>query len=91
MDMALEGIRVLDFTIWQQGPVATQALADMGAEVIKIEDRTGGDPGRGLIWRSDQTVLATYFECHNRNKKGITLDLRKDKGKEVLYLSLIHI
>jgi CoA:oxalate CoA-transferase len=85
MDMALEGIRVLDFTIWQQGPVATQALADMGAEVIKIEDRVGGDPGRGLIWRSDQTVLATYFECHNRNKKGITLDLRKDKGKEVLY------
>lgn len=85
MTMALEGVRVLDFTIWQQGPVATQALADMGAEVIKIEERVGGDPGRGLIWRGDKTALATYFECHNRNKLGITLDLRKDRGREVLY------
>ncbi|MEW6034924.1 MAG: CoA transferase, partial [Chloroflexota bacterium] len=39
MAQALEGIRVLDFTIWQQGPVATTALADMGAEVVKIEER----------------------------------------------------
>lgn len=85
MTQALEGIRVLDLTVWQQGPVATTALADFGAEVIKIEERVGGDPGRGLVWRSDQTPLATYFECHNRNKKGISLDLKKEKGKEVLY------
>ncbi len=85
MQQALEGIRVLDFTIWQQGPVATTSLADMGAEVIKIEERVGGDPGRGLVWRSDQTPLATYFECHNRNKKGIALDVRKDMGREVIY------
>jgi len=85
MAQALEGIRVLDLTIWQQGPVATTALADFGAEVIKIEERVGGDPGRGLVWRSDQTPLATYFECHNRNKKGISLDLKKEKGREVLY------
>lgn len=85
MAQALEGITVLDFTIWQQGPVATTALADMGAEVIKIEERVGGDPGRGLVWRSDQTPLATYFECHNRNKKGIALDVRKEKGQEVIY------
>ncbi len=85
MNLPLEGVRVLDMTIWQQGPVATQMLADMGAEVIKIEERTGGDPGRGLVWHSDRTVLNTYFECHNRNKKGITIDLTKDKGKEVIY------
>jgi hypothetical protein len=54
-------------------------LADMGADVIKIEDRVGGDPGRGLVWKSDQSILNTYFECHNRNKRGITLDIRKNK------------
>jgi crotonobetainyl-CoA:carnitine CoA-transferase CaiB-like acyl-CoA transferase len=85
MSMPLEGIRVLDMTIWQQGPVATQMLADMGAEVIKIEEPVRGDPGRGLVWRSDQSVLNTYFECHNRNKKGITLDVRKQQGREALY------
>lgn len=85
MQQALEDIRVLDFTIWQQGPVATTALADMGADVIKIEERVGGDPGRGLLWRGDQTPLATYFECHNRNKKGIALDVRKEKGRDVIY------
>jgi len=85
MNLPLEGIRVLDMTIWQQGPVATQMLGDMGAEVIKIEERVGGDPGRGLVWHSDRTKLNTYFECHNRNKKGITLDLAKKSGREVLY------
>jgi len=85
MAQALEGIRVLDFTLWQQGPVAATALADMGADVIKIEERLGGDPGRGLLWRSDETSLATYFECHNRNKRGICLDVRKEEGREVLY------
>jgi len=81
--MALEGVKVLDLTIWQQGPVATQMLADMGADVIKIEDRLKGDPGRGLV--CDGSILNTYFECHNRNKKGFTLDLKKKEGQEVLY------
>ncbi|MDD5094436.1 MAG: CoA transferase [Dehalococcoidia bacterium] len=85
MGMALEGIKVLDLTIWQQGPVATQMLADMGADVVKIEDREKGDPGRGLVWKSDHSTLNTYFECHNRNKSGITLDLKKKEGKKVLY------
>jgi len=91
MTMALEGIRVLDWTHWQQGPVATTFLADLGADVIKIEHREFGDPGRGM-----KSILAvavgekelpfnTYFEGQNRNKRGITLDLGKDKGKEVMY------
>ena len=81
MTSALEGIRVLDFTLWQQGPVASTALADMGAEVVKIEQRGQGDPGRGLVWHSDGTSLDTYFECHNRNKRGIAIDVRKDEGQ----------
>ena len=48
MSMPLEGIRVLDCTIWQMGTVASALLGDLGAEVIKIEEPVGGDPGRGI-------------------------------------------
>src|SRR4030042_852480 len=90
MSMLLEGIRVLDWTIWQQGPVATALLGDLGAEVIKIEDRTGGDPGRGIRRvRGISAVLPSgrnfYFENNNHNKKSITVDLKKEKGKEIIY------
>ncbi len=90
MPAPLEGIRVLDWTIWQQGPVASVMLADMGAEVIKIEERGSGDPGRGLT-RSRGISLelpqgrGAYFESNNRNKKGIALDLKKEKGREIIY------
>jgi len=90
MSMVLEGIRVLDWTIWQQGPIASALLADLGAEVIKIEDRTGGDPSRGMKRaRGISAVLPGgrnfYFEYTNHNKKSITVDLKKDKGKEIIY------
>ena len=49
MAMPLEGIRVIDWTIWQQGPVCSTMLGDLGAEVIKVEERVSGDPGRGLL------------------------------------------
>src|SRR5262249_56796285 len=72
MTMPLDGIRVLDWTIWQQGPVASVMLGDLGAEVIKIEERVGGDPGRGIL-RLQGLDLSDrpnfYFEANNRNKK----------------------
>jgi crotonobetainyl-CoA:carnitine CoA-transferase CaiB-like acyl-CoA transferase len=86
MQMALEGIRILDMTMGQQGPVATQMLADMGAEVIKIEERVTGDVGRRLYAIMGQKrPLDSYFENNNRNKKGIALDLKKEKGREIFF------
>ncbi len=85
----LEGIRVLDWTQWQLGPVATMMMADLGAEVIHIEHRVKGDSGRGMMRPDGLPALpygkSSYFECNNRGKKSITLDLAKEKGKEVLY------
>ncbi|MBN1614418.1 MAG: CoA transferase [Deltaproteobacteria bacterium] len=90
MTMPLEGIRVLDWTQWQQGPVSSVFLADLGADVIKVEHRVQGDPGRGMkfllgIAVGQELTFNTYFESHNRNKRGITLDLSKEKGLEVFY------
>jgi len=89
--MPLEGIRVLDWTIWQQGPVASSMLGDLGAEVIKIEERIGGDPARGMKRIVDLVDCQLphgrnfYFEIHNRNKKSITVDLKKEKGQKIIY------
>ncbi|MFC2058611.1 CoA transferase, partial [Chloroflexota bacterium] len=85
MPKPLKGIRVLDLTAFQQGPVATQLLADMGAEVIKIEPPEG-EPARGLLRMHGVDVPVNfYYQNQNRGKKGIVLNLKLDKGKEVLY------
>jgi CoA:oxalate CoA-transferase len=88
MPMALEGIRIIDWTIFQQGPVATAMLGDLGAEVIKIEERERGDPGRGMARIAGVDLKNTpnfYFEANNRNKKSITLDLKKPEAREIVY------
>ncbi len=88
MAMPLEGIRVIDWTIWQQGPVATTMLGDLGADVIKIEERVGGDPGRGIVQMSGLDLGDRpnfYFEANNRNKKGITLDLKQPEAREIVH------
>ena len=88
MTMPLEGLRVVDWTIWQQGPACSAMLGDFGAEVIKIEERVGGDPGRGVLSMAglDMTkVPNSYFEGNNRNKLSITLDLKKPEALEIVY------
>lgn len=77
----LEGIRVLDFTVWQQGPYATVMLADMGADVVKVEEPEAGDPGRGLQPIRDDG-LGGYFQAHNRGKRSIALNLKHPAGRE---------
>jgi CoA:oxalate CoA-transferase len=81
MPSALEGIRVLDFTVAQQGPFATLLLADMGAEVIKVEP-PGGEMGRANGLGPDG--FSSYFEGHNRGKRSITLDLKKPEAIEIV-------
>ena len=85
MTMPLEGIRVLDWTAFQQGPTAGALLADMGADVIKIEEPRG-EPGRGLaaIYGMDLPVNF-YFLNQNRGKRGMVIDFTTDAGKEVLF------
>jgi len=87
----LAGIKVIEISTFQQGPVAGMRLGDLGAEVIKIEPKEG-DPAR----RHFKTIEAEfhvkgynyYFEHANRNKRGIVLDMKKEKGMEI-FLKLI--
>lgn len=80
--MQLSGIRVVDLSRILSGPFCSMFLADMGAEVIKIEDVEDGDPVRkqGVL----RNGYSLYFASFNRNKRSLTLDLRSAPGKEVL-------
>ena len=82
--MPLKGIRVLDLTRYLAGPFCTRRLGDLGAEVIKIEDIQSGDPSRYLAGPKIQDT-SSYFIIINRNKKGITLNLRNDQGRKIFY------
>ena len=87
---ALEGIRVIDWTQMISGPVATNVLAALGAEVIHVEQAGVGDSARGLVrWGGldyklpgGRTVLLEVF---NRNKKSLALNLQTQGGREIIY------
>ncbi|MFC2017449.1 CaiB/BaiF CoA transferase family protein [Chloroflexota bacterium] len=89
MDL-LEGVRIIDWSQAQQGPVATTVLGSWGADVIKIEHRERGDLGRsvekmhGGIEQALPHGLNTYFEVCNLNKRCLAIDLKKPQGKEVI-------
>src|SRR4029453_8159678 len=88
MAMPLDGIRVIDWTIWQQGPFCSAMLGDLGAQVNKIEEPGGGDPGRGMAKLSGVDLGDRpnfYFEANNRNKRGLTVDLKKPEAREIIY------
>jgi crotonobetainyl-CoA:carnitine CoA-transferase CaiB-like acyl-CoA transferase len=77
----LDGIRILDFTRFQQGTFSTLLLGDLGADVLKVE-QPGGDPGRTLGRHQDD--YSSYFESLNRNKRSLCLDLQKTEGRDVV-------
>jgi crotonobetainyl-CoA:carnitine CoA-transferase CaiB-like acyl-CoA transferase len=86
----LQGIRVIECGGYLSAPTAGYMLGDLGAEVIKVEDREKGDPSRGtdavmgagMMLPNGENIL---FETANRNKLDITLDLKTEKGRQVLY------
>src|SRR5687768_4755330 len=89
--LPLEGVRIADLTMMWAGPFATRVLAEMGAEVIKIESPRAWDNIRTLIPQpgiEDPWNSSFYFNDYNRDKKSLTLDLAQDLGKQT-FLKLV--
>jgi len=90
MSGPLEGIKVLECATWMQAPMGTAILGDLGAEVIKVEERERGDALRsprivgqaGLQKQIDRNFI---FETINRNKRGMVLNLRKHQSREIIH------
>ncbi len=88
--MILEGIRVIDWTLAHMGPAAGAMLADLGAEVIHVEEPLHGDMMRGLYKMLGVSMNLpegrhALFEDLNRNKKGIAVNLEEPEGREIIY------
>ncbi|GBG35692.1 formyl-CoA transferase [Mycobacterium montefiorense] len=82
MGKALDGVRVLDMTHVQSGPSATQMLAWLGADVIKLETPSGGDVTRSQL-RDLADVDSLYFTMLNCNKRSVTVNMKSEDGKEI--------
>ena len=82
---ALDGLRILDLSQYEAGPSCTQALAWMGADVVKVESIGGGDPGRSLAVGGD---YSPYFCNWNANKRSLAIDLLQSDGREI-FLKLL--
>lgn len=88
MVLPLEGIKVVELAAFVLGPHAGVHLADMGAEVIKVEHPAGGDPGRAMASVRQIPIPPTWnymFEQDNRGKKSVTADLRQAEGIEIVH------
>jgi len=80
--MKLEGLRVIDLSLFLPGPLATQFMADHGAEVIKVEPVHEGEPNREIGAKRDG--VSVYFANTHRGKKSLALNLKDPQGVEVL-------
>jgi crotonobetainyl-CoA:carnitine CoA-transferase CaiB-like acyl-CoA transferase len=78
----LAGIKVLDFTQYLAGPTATRLMAELGADIIKVEQAKSGDPSRALPFLKDDRSV--YFIQQNRGKKSLCVDFSKPEGIELI-------
>ena len=78
----LKGVRVLDLSQFEAGPSSTEALAWLGAEVVKVENPKAGDPGRIILSEPDRDSF--YFLSFNANKKSLAIDLKSGIGKKLV-------
>ncbi len=78
----LKGVRVLDLSQFEAGPSCTEALAWLGAEVVKVENPKAGDPGRIILSEPDRDSF--YFLSFNANKKSLAVDLKSGLGKKLV-------
>ena len=82
MEKALVGVKIVDLSRVQAGPSCAQLLGFLGADVIKVEDTTGGDSTRWeLAARSDQDSV--YYTIFNGNKRAMTLNLKTERGQQI--------
>ena len=79
----LKGLKVLDLSQFEAGPSCTEALAWLGAEVVKVENPKLGDPGRSAVYGSPDKD-SHYFLIFNANKKSVTVDLKSPEGKKLV-------
>jgi crotonobetainyl-CoA:carnitine CoA-transferase CaiB-like acyl-CoA transferase len=82
MEGPLKGFKVVELAMWVAGPSTSAVLGDWGADVIKLEDPNGGDPIRGAITSSAMSASPVMppYELDNRNKRSVTVDLRRPEG-----------
>lgn len=81
-DGPLSGVRVIELGRYIAAPYAGKLLADLGADVVKVEDTTRGDPMR--VWQSGDRPYSPQFAAYNRNKRGVTLDVKTAAGRDIL-------
>lgn len=81
----LEGIKVLSFTHYLQGPSAAQTLADLGADVVKVESTKGAYERSWSGCNTYKNGVSVFFLLGNRNQRAISIDLKSEKGKEIIY------